>query len=140
VPLSVIGAGFGRTGTKSLKEALETLGFGPCHDMMEVALNRDQLRHWQAAAAGEPVDWAAVFARYRAAVDWPSGHYWRQLADHRRRIAEVQAEILPERLLTFDVAEGWAPLWRFLGVPVPNAPFPHNNSTDAFWQVDRTPR
>ena len=32
--LKVVGAGFGRTGTLSLKTALERIGFGPCYHMM----------------------------------------------------------------------------------------------------------
>lgn len=78
--LSVIGAGFGRTGTMSLKMALETLGLGPCHHMEEVLSRPDQLAHWRAAAAGGHVDWEAVYAGYGSAVDWPTAHYWRELA------------------------------------------------------------
>ncbi len=48
--LSVIGAGFGRTGTMSIKMALEELGLGPCHHMEEVFTNPAQLPFWQAAA------------------------------------------------------------------------------------------
>jgi hypothetical protein len=81
VALSVIGAGFGRTGTTSLKQALEMLGFRPCHHMVEVERDRNQLAYWQAAIAGETVDWNAVFAGYRAATDWPACHYWRELAE-----------------------------------------------------------
>jgi hypothetical protein len=80
--LKIIGAGFGRTGTKSLKLALEQLGFGPCHHMEEVMTDPAQLPHWQAAVAGEPVDWDAAFAGYNSAVDWPAAHFWRPIADH----------------------------------------------------------
>ena len=80
--LKIIGAGFGRTGTKSLKLALEQLGFGPCHHMEEVMTDPAQLPHWRAAVAGEPVDWDAAFTGYNSAVDWPAAHFWRQLADH----------------------------------------------------------
>jgi hypothetical protein len=78
--LAVVGSGFGRTGTLSLKHALEMLGFGPCHHMEEVLANPSQVPYWQAVAAGEPVDWHAVFAGYRAQVDWPGAHVWRELA------------------------------------------------------------
>lgn len=67
--LSVIGAGFGRTGTLSLKGALEQLGFGPCHHMAEIFASPAQLPLWQRAAAGEPVDWDEVLAGYRSTVD-----------------------------------------------------------------------
>jgi hypothetical protein len=50
---------------------------------------------------------------------------------------EVRATIPTERLLVFDVAEGWAPLCRFLDVPVPDTPFPHMNSTEQFWKTVR---
>ncbi|MFO1046842.1 MAG: sulfotransferase [Geminicoccaceae bacterium] len=56
--LMVIGSGFGRIGTKSLKVALEQLGFGPCHHMHEVFEHPEQVAHWQAIAAGKGVDWA----------------------------------------------------------------------------------
>jgi hypothetical protein len=81
MPLSIIGSGFGRTGTMSLKLALERLGFGPCHHMDEVMSHPDQLTAWCSAARGEPVDWEAVLAGYRSTVDWPAAHYWRQLAE-----------------------------------------------------------
>lgn len=197
--LSVIGAGFGRMGTLSLKFALEQLGFAPCHHMMEVFAHPAQASVWLAAARGEPVDWDKLLDGYRASVDWPSCHFWRELADrypdakvilstrdpHRwyesmsgtifralqsempaggqgedmgemvRRIvrddtfggrtdeahvldvlarheAEVKRTIAPERLLVFEVNEGWEPLCRFLGVSVPDAPFPRTNSTEEF--------
>src|SRR3954454_25244897 len=172
MPLSVIGAGLGRTGTLSLKLALERLGLGPCHHMREVFQHPRLLRHWEAAAAGLPVEWEELFAGYRSTIDWPSTHFWRELAAaypeakiiltvrpeaawwasfsrtiqlllrrhtevsephvrgvlamattivveqtmdgraadeatalacYRRRIAEVTAEVAPERLLVFDV-------------------------------------
>ncbi len=209
MPLSVIGAGFGRTGTLSLKLALEQLGLGPCHHMREVFQHPRLLRYWQDAAAGQPVDWEEVFAGYRSTVDWPSAHFWRELAAaypqakviltvrpeaawwasfsrtiplllqrqaeipdphvrgalalgtsivveqtmrgrpddeataracYRQRIAEVMAEVAPERLLVFDVAEGWEPLCRFLALPVPDAPFPRTNSVEEFWDPSKPGR
>ena len=71
MPLKIIGPGFGRTGTNSLKLALEHLGFGPCHHMFEVRDNPELLADWEAAARGEPVDWDKVFRGYRSQVDWP---------------------------------------------------------------------
>jgi hypothetical protein len=205
--LAVIGPGFGRTGTMSLKHALEQLGFGPCHHMDEVFAHPEQIPYWQAVAAGRPVVWDDVFAGYRSQVDWPDAHPWRELtiaypqskvilsvrpeaawwtsfsatigalfdapdqvplpphlrtmrdvaieliqvqtfgcpstdregvlAAYRRRTEEVCAAIPAERLLVFDVAEGWAPLCRFLDVPVPDAPFPRMNSTEQFWKTVR---
>lgn len=201
--LSVIGAGFGRTGTMSLKLALEQLGFGRCHHMEEVLKNPAQLPFWQDAAAGRKIDWDAVFAGFGSAVDWPSAHFWRELAQHypqakvvltvrpeeswwnsysqtiqvvlreranmppgalrdtmemaaalveqqtfhgaadknailaayRKRQDDVRAAIAPPRLLVFDVAQGWAPLCRFLEKPVPAAPFPRTNNVAEFWEL-----
>jgi hypothetical protein len=204
MPLAVIGSGFGRTGTASLKRALETLGFGPCHHMEEVMGHPEQVAHWQAFVAGQPVEWDQVFDGYRSQVDWPGAHVWRELAvaypaakvihsqrpedswwksfsstigklfairkdvplpphvmammdameiaiieqtfggqpidrevalaAYRRRAEDVRAAVPPERLLLYDVKEGWEPLCAFLGVPVPAEPFPRINSSEEFWQ------
>ncbi len=200
--MSVIGAGFGRTGTLSLKGALEVLGFGPCHHMVEVFAHPEQAPVWLAAARGEPVDWQALLTGYGASVDWPSCHFWRELAlrfpaakvvltardpekwfasfsetivkaiaaprpsgvgdplvaavgemagyivgeatfggnldkahvlkVYRDHIETVKRTIPPERLLVYEVGEGWGPLCKFLGVPVPAAPFPRTNSREEF--------
>lgn len=79
--LQVIGAGFGRTGTLSMKTALEQLGVGPCHHMMEVFDKPEQIPLWQAAADGEAVDWDELFSGYNSMVDWPGCYFWRELAD-----------------------------------------------------------
>jgi len=77
--LKVVGAGIGRTGTFSLKHALERLGFGPCHHMVEVLENMPaQLPLWQAAVAGQP-DWEAVYQGYHSAVDWPTARFHAEL-------------------------------------------------------------
>jgi hypothetical protein len=89
MPLSIIGPGFGRTGTSTLKLALETLGFGPCHHMYEVVANPAQVPHWQAVAAGRTIDLDAAFAGYGAQIDWPGAHVWRDLA-----AAYPQAKVL----------------------------------------------
>lgn len=192
--LELIGAGFGRTGTESMKLALEQLGLGPCHHMKEVLADPEQRTRWRAVAHGEAVDWDEVLAGYRSAVDWPSAFFWRELSAHypeakilltvrdsadwyrsfsntilavisgsrlspdelgpkligdrvfggrgadrdhaiavyERNIADVQAAFPPERLLTFRVGDGWAPLCQFLGVPIPSTPFPRTNSTADF--------
>ena len=74
--LKIIGSGFGRTGTMSMKQALTTLGFGPCHHMIEVMENPAQPAHWKNIAAGESVDWNQVFDGYQSQVDWPGAHVW----------------------------------------------------------------
>ena len=193
MPLEIVGAALGRTGTNSLKLALEELGFGPCHHMFEVRDNPEQLPYWQAAARGELPDWDDVFADYRACVDWPSARFWREIAAHypdakvlltlrdadkwfasvhatiypvieswptrepghfrdtmemaaeiiikqtfdgrlddRAHGEEVRRSIAPERLLAYDVAQGWDPLCAFLEVPVPDVAFPRTNTSDEF--------
>jgi len=76
--LQIIGSGFGRTGTMSTKLALEELGFGPCHHMVEVMERPEQPAHWAAIAAGRPVDWPEVFAGFKSQVDWPGAAVWPQ--------------------------------------------------------------
>jgi hypothetical protein len=79
--LKVFGSGLGRTGTMSLKRALEQLGFGPCHHMVEVFMHPESVDLWVDAAEGRP-DWETLFKDYVAAVDHPACEYWRQLADY----------------------------------------------------------
>lgn len=201
--LQIIGSGFGRTGTLSLKTALEMLGFGPTHHMEEIFHNPAQVAFWQDVAAGKPLDCDGAFAGYTSQVDWPGAHVWRALAAHypqakvihsrrpddkwwgsfsttigklmsvyhglpmpphirammdamqlliceqtfhgqwankdkalaayHQREAEVRAAIPADRLLVFDVAEGWGPLCAFLKVPVPDEPFPNRNQKVDFW-------
>ncbi len=208
--MKVIGAGFGRTGTLSLKEALETLGFGPCYHMSEVSSHPEHAPLWTAAANGSDVDWNAIFEEYESTVDWPSaafyvwlieaypdapvilsvrdpdtwyescintiypasapeagsdfatsddpmaqmiaaviwqGTFQGKFRDKRhavsvfeRHIEEVQTRVPADRLLVFDVRQGWEPLCGFLGVEVPeNQPFPRVNST-LDWQNERAAR
>jgi hypothetical protein len=72
--LSIIGAGFGRTGTHSMKEALEMIGYGPCHHMVELFSKPDQLAKWRAIAGGAIPDWDNVLAGYKSSIDWPSAY------------------------------------------------------------------
>ncbi len=202
--LEIIDVGFGRTGTMSLKLALEQLGFGPCHHMEEVLKTPGQVRQWVAAAEGEAVEWDTVFDGYRSTVDWPTTRFWRDIVDHypnakiilttrdpegwyqsisqtihkvlegreqipnpvmrevmdmahrvisdqtfdnrlsepdhateifRRHNAAVIEAVPADRLLVFEVADGWAPLCQYLGCPVPDAPFPRVNTTKEFWEM-----
>jgi hypothetical protein len=79
--LQVVGAGVGRTGTHSLKIALEQLLGGRCHHMVEVFPSEEQKAGWTRAIDGEPVDWHALLADFTAAVDFPASLFWRELAD-----------------------------------------------------------
>ena len=79
--LQVIGLGMHRTGSMSVKAALERLGFGPCYHGMEALRQSADGGHWLAAyEAGGQVDWSLIFDGYRAAMDWPTLHFWEQLA------------------------------------------------------------
>jgi hypothetical protein len=78
VAVKVIGAGFGRTGTLSLKGALEQLGFEPCYHMMEVYARPDHIDAWYRTSIDGKVDWS-VFDDFQSIVDWPAVHYWREI-------------------------------------------------------------
>jgi hypothetical protein len=56
----------------------------------------------------------------------------RCIAAYERHNAEVRAAVPADRLLVFDAKQGWGPLCAFLGVPVPDAPFPSVNTTADF--------
>jgi sulfotransferase family protein len=81
VAVKVIGAGFGRTGTLSLKSALERLGFNPCYHMMEVIERPGHIDAWYRTSRDGKVDWS-VFDDYQSIVDWPAVHYWREIITH----------------------------------------------------------
>lgn len=80
--LKVVGAGFGRTGTLSLKNALEKIGFGPCYHMMEVFPRPDHVAMWHRLAFDGKIDWDLLFRDFHATVDWPSTRWWREIAAH----------------------------------------------------------
>jgi hypothetical protein len=206
VIMKVIGAGFGRTGTLSLKGVLETLGFGPCYHMTEVFSHPEHAPLWTAAAAGDAVDWTMIFEGYEATVDWPGAAFYARLVEmfpdapvilsvrdpdkwydscmqtihpasapdaesefvtnqdpvaemiaavvwrgtfegafrdkqyaisvFERHIQDVRDRVPADRLLIYEVRQGWEPLCRFLGVEQPtDQPFPHVN-TALEWQKE----
>jgi hypothetical protein len=77
--LRVVGAGVGRTGTHSLKVALEQLLTGSCHHMLEMFEHPEQIPVWIDAIDGQSIDWSALLADYRALVDWPGASFWPEL-------------------------------------------------------------
>lgn len=116
--LKVIGVGFGRTGTMSLKLALEELGFGPCYHMAETIAHPEHDAMWLALAKDKTRDWRPILTSYAATVDWPGVMIWRELV-----AANPQAKIIlsvrdPEdwyasaaatmfvRMLGYDAARG----------------------------------
>ena len=191
--LSVIGAGFGRTGTLSMKLALEMLGMGPCHHMQEVIDDEVLRQKWLDVVHGGQPDWEDIFQGYICTVDWPSAYYWRELAAYfpdakvlltvrsaeswytsfantilqvidketsvtglgpklvgemtfagrpgdkahaidvfERNTESVISAIPDDRLLVYELGDGWEPLCSFLGKAVPDAPFPRTNTPDQF--------
>ena len=96
--LKVIGAGFGRTGTLSLKYALEVLGFNACYHMMEAMKNPSHEEVWLRACRGESNDWDHVFNGFQAAVDFPSARFWSELAEYYPKAKIV---------LSLRDADGW---------------------------------
>src|SRR2546429_655515 len=80
MPLKVIGTGQGRTGTLSLKYALEHLGFGKCYHMLELIMHHpEHVIYFEKAERGEKVDWDEMFVGYQSAVDFPIIIYYEEL-------------------------------------------------------------
>lgn len=195
--LAVIGAGFGRTGTVSMLQALDRLGLGPSHHMIEVFGHPELAGEWAAMVRGEPWDVERALEGYRSTLDFPSCLAWRELAErcpdalvlltvrsseswwrsfsatigpsmrdrtisdepgiqalfaalsdglfggrsaerdaavavYEAHNAAVIAGVPPERLCVYELGSGWGPLCAALGVPVPDEPFPHSNTTEEF--------
>lgn len=95
--LSVIGAGLGRTGTLSLRTALERLGPGPCYHMREVLQRPEHVEIWDRAADGKQVDWEVLPGSYRSAVDWPVCAFYRELAKRYPQAKVILTKRDPER-------------------------------------------
>jgi hypothetical protein len=96
--LKIIGTGFGRTGTDSMRNALNILDVGPTHHMFELGEGSPIRLLWLDLAKGAEPDWKKLFEGYTACVDWPSAFYWRTLID-----------VYPEAkvILTMRSAESW---------------------------------
>ncbi len=199
--------GFLRTGTTSLKLALEQLGFGECYHMRVLNAEPGRAADWVAAARDpESADWDRIFSGFTSSVGSPGAAFWREIVDaypdakvivtvrdpgdwydsaaqtiaaamkpslpvrlltwtrprrgdhleelqqivqereggghfadrdqaiaaFEEHVAAVRAEVPADRLLVFNVREGWEPLCSFLGVPVPDEPFPRENERAAF--------
>src|SRR4051812_46884347 len=99
--MRIVGAGLGRTGTHSLKLAIERLTGAPCYHMIEVFGHPEHLPIWRDAATGTEPDWARLLDGYEAIVDWPGASFWREMS-----VAFPDAKIL---LSTRTDGETW---WR----------------------------
>jgi sulfotransferase family protein len=96
--MKLIGAGYGRMGTMSLKGALETLGVAPCLHMIDLIRDPSLAERWTPTLSDEPVDWEAVFDGFESTVDWPACVYVPELME-----AFPEAKVL----LNFRDFEGW---------------------------------
>lgn len=211
--LKVINLSVGRTGTMSLKHALEELGLIKCYHFAEFYEHPEHLSLWLSVSRGEKMDWDKIFYGYQASVYWvpcynyqaileyypdakviltvrdPEAWYksvydtvyrynrltwyrklillvmglfkpqlrtmhavwqlqeqtlWKKTFQGRfhdknyaievfkKHITEVKCNVPEERLLVFNIKEGWGPLCQFLNIPVPTTPFPHVNDTASF--------
>lgn len=127
--LALIGAGFGRTGTLSMKYALEQLGAGPCYHMLELLRRPQHDAIWAAALHGEAVDWAHVFTDFKATVDWPAAYFWRELLT-----AWPDARVL----LTLREPERWyASVTNTIYKALTGPPRPGRTSSDEHRQLTR---
>jgi len=131
VTLRVVGAGLGRTGTASLKAALERLLGEPCYHMREVFGHPEHVPTWHAAARGDLPDWSLFLEGYAAAVDWPAVSFWPELStafphavvllstrDPESWFGSVEATIMPEIHASFSGSieglEEWSAMIRDL--------------------------
>ncbi len=95
--LKLVGAGLGRTGTMSLKKALEQLTGGPCYHMFEVFEHPESVAIWHSVVRGESDDWDALMDGYNASVDWPACAYWPELsAANPDAIVLLSSRAMPE--------------------------------------------
>ncbi len=79
--MKVICAGWGRTGTRSLKYALQTLLNAPSYHMQNILLNKRDAKLWYNIIFKKPekINWDAIFHGYGACLDFPSCNYYKEL-------------------------------------------------------------
>ena len=214
--IKIIGAGFPRTGTNTLKESLEKLGFVKTYHMKELLVRPQDLTHWLTLRKTGTTDWETLYTGYQATVDFPAYPWYKEhmkqypdakviltvrpfekwhesvystiwqaqnpseaqrvemqqkiaanprlassmhavnlakeviMDDHfkgrfldktfaeevfNKHIADVKAYVPAEKLLVFDVSEGWGPLCSFLGVEEPAEALPHTNKKENFKEM-----
>ena len=120
--LEIVGAAYPRTGTASLKLALEQLGFGPCHHMVEVITHPEMGDLWIAAAEGRP-DWDAIFAGYKSCADAPSCIYWREITAKYPTAKVILTERDPEKWFESCQTTVFSPEWIAATLKMPLGPF-----------------
>jgi len=211
--IKIIGAGLPRTGTNTLKESLERLGYTKTYHMKELLVNPKNLHYWLTLKDTGTTDWDGLYNGFAATVDFP-GYPWYK--EHMKRypdakviltvrpfenwyssiystiwqagpqtagqkivmitklilnprlrsvikcvklakgtifgkhfqgkftdkafaekifnkhIEDVKAHVPADKLLVYDVSDGWGPLCKFLNLPVPKEPLPHLNKKENF--------
>jgi len=210
-PVQIICLGLSRTGTTSLSEALDILGFGPCYHTYSIIIKgKTDFDAWFKISDGlsTPEEFDAIFQGYHAVLDEPAAHFPGELyaaypdakfilttRDPDKWVTSVQNTIFPtiglvqkmkdrtpvneffltwfrdhllkkfygpdtftnpkriilehnenveriipeDKLLVYQVGEGWARLCQFLNVDVPHAPFPRLNDSESWRNIVLTP-
>ena len=113
--MDVIGAGFGRTGTLSLKVALEKLGFGPCAHMLPLIGDEERAALFAQAARGDRTSLDKALDGCRATVDWPGAYFWRELIEQYPDAKVVLTVRDPEQW--YDSAR--RTIWAATNLPTP---------------------
>lgn len=213
MPIKIVGAGFPRTGTNTLKQALEQLGYSKTYHFKEMIANPTDLQYWLTLEQTGTTNWDALYDGFEASVDLPAYPWYMEHMEKypdakviltvrpfdkwydslyntiyqagprtlpeklvmlskllfnprlramikcvkfaKRRIFEVElqgkfedkafaekvfndhiekvkATVPADKLLVYDVRDGWGPLCKFLGVPEPAEALPHLNKKENF--------
>jgi hypothetical protein len=77
--IKLIGAGFPRTGTMSLKRAIEELGFGPCYHMIDFVRDNSTIDFWEAKFKKQNSDWSSLLSQHVSIVDFPGSLFYKEL-------------------------------------------------------------
>lgn len=214
--IKIIGAGLPRTGTNTLKDCLEKLGYHKTYHMKELLVHPENLHYWKTLKETGTTQWDELYNGYQATVDFPCYPWYKEhmkrypdakvilttrpfdkwytsvystiwqagpqtlpqklgmmlklITNPRLRSVigcvklskamifgstfegkfqdkveaeklfnkhheDVKAYVPSDKLLIFEASEGWEPLCKFLGVPVPNEPFPHLNKKENFKEM-----
>ena len=211
--IKIIGAGLPRTGTNTLKDSLEKLGYKKTYHMKELLVNPQTLHYWKTLDQTGTTNWDELYDGFQASVDFPAYPWYKEhlkkypdakiiltvrpfedwytsvhstiwlagpknifekivkiakmlfnprmkaaamcvkfakkkiFKDHfqgkfldkaaaekifNQHIADVKAFVPADKLLVFEVSQGWGPLCKFLGVPEPSEPIAHLNKKENF--------